>query len=218
MQTTIAPTSSSSSPAAVAPALNGSSLSAPSSIPQDRPSPSKGKGLQLGPKSSSALAALALPGELAEEIAATETANAWGTDDLIDIHNDDDDWSAFESAPVSPPPITPNDASLHAKLSSLPTFRTPSKSPLPKSPLPKSPRPALSKTLPGSFDTPLSTPRSSQTPEPRWAEDNEWDTPSKASGPSTKAGSPAPALSKEEKAAEMARRKEERRQVRFTSS
>ncbi|TEB37493.1 hypothetical protein FA13DRAFT_1786619 [Coprinellus micaceus] len=212
MQTTIASTSSSNSPAAIAPAPNGSSLSAPSSIPQDRPSPSKGKGLQLGSKVSGALATPVMPDELAEEIAATETANAWGTDDLIDVHNDDDDWSAFESAPVSPPPITPNDATLNARLSSLPTSRIASKSPHPKSPLPRSPRPVLSKTLPGSFDTPLSTPRSSQTPEPSWADDKEWDTPSKASAPSTETGSPTPALSKEEKAAEMARRKEERRQ------
>lgn len=221
MQTTIAQPSAPVLPPVVAPALNSSSFSAPPSIPQDRPS--KAKGLQLGSKSSNALSTATLPDELAEEIAATETANAWGTDDLIDIHNDDDDWSAFESAPISPTPTATHESgSLNARLYAIPPSRPASKSPVPKSPfpkspLPKSPSPVVYQTLPGSFDTPISTPPASQTPEPDWEEGNEWDATSKASAPIKKSGPPVPALSKEEKASEMARRKEERRLVGCTA-
>jgi hypothetical protein len=45
---------------------------------------------------------------LADEWDDGGAANAWGTDDLIDVNADTDDWAAFESAPVPeivvPPP------------------------------------------------------------------------------------------------------------------
>lgn len=219
MQTTIAQPSI----PAVGSTHNSSPIPAPTSMAKDRPSSSGVKGLQLGSKSSGALATASLPSELAEEIAATETANAWGTDDLIDIQNDDDDWSAFESAPLSPPSISSHDSgSLNAGPAYLPPTRAASRPPLPKSPLHKSPAlkspsPAIYQALPGSFDTPISTPPTSQTPEPSWDDGNEWEAPPRTSvPPNLKPGSPAPALSKEDKAAEMARRKEERRQVRVS--
>ncbi|OXC70667.1 hypothetical protein AYX13_00645 [Cryptococcus neoformans] len=49
-----------------------------------------------------------LADQLAGEWEEEDDGNAWGTDDLIDVNADDDDWSAFESAPVPevvvPPP------------------------------------------------------------------------------------------------------------------
>ncbi|OXM77370.1 SCY1-like [Cryptococcus neoformans Bt63] len=49
-----------------------------------------------------------LADQLAGEWEEEDGGNAWGTDDLIDVNADDDDWSAFESAPVPevvvPPP------------------------------------------------------------------------------------------------------------------
>jgi hypothetical protein len=51
------------------------------------------------------------------------------------------------------------------------------------------------------------------TPDAGWEDQGAWDSPVKASVPSTPTTS-AGLLSKEEKAAEMARRKEERRLVR----
>jgi len=64
---------------------------------------SKAKGLQLGAnKVPPSVAAAALAAQLAEETAAANDisgSNPWGTDDLIDVNADQDDWSAFESAP-----------------------------------------------------------------------------------------------------------------------
>ncbi|OXG93598.1 SCY1-like [Cryptococcus neoformans A2-102-5] len=49
-----------------------------------------------------------LADQLAGEWEEEDGGNAWGTDDLIDVNAEDDDWSAFESAPVPevvvPPP------------------------------------------------------------------------------------------------------------------
>lgn len=211
MQTTIAATQP-INPSAQTPV--NVSFSAPPTPALERPMTIKVKAMQLGSKSSSALPTHTLADELAEEISAAETANAWGSDDLIDVNADADDWSAFETAPVSPPPISvvaSGSTMSSSSLSSLSTSRPASKSPVPKTLNPMHPKP---RTVPGAFDTPISTPSSSHTPEPGWGDDNEWDAPSKGSSPSAKKASLAPApqsLNKEEKAAEMARRKEERR-------
>lgn len=91
---------------------------------------SQSKGLQLSATKSSGAAAAALVKQLAEEADAEDTnldSNPWGSDDLIDVNADDDDWSeiavafhdliqsliheigAFETAPtpevVQPKPV-----------------------------------------------------------------------------------------------------------------
>lgn len=56
-------------------------------------SASRAKGMQLGAsKVPASVAAAALAAQLEEE-AAAEESNPWGTDDLIDINADEDDWS-----------------------------------------------------------------------------------------------------------------------------
>ena len=57
--------------------------------------------MQLGGnKQTSALKTAALAAELAGEVEA-EAVNAWGNDDLMDVNADDDDWSAFATAPTA---------------------------------------------------------------------------------------------------------------------
>jgi len=54
---------------------------------------SKAKGMQLGSsKVAASVAATALAAQLQEE-AEAEESNPWGTDDLLDINPDEDDWS-----------------------------------------------------------------------------------------------------------------------------
>jgi len=53
-----------------------------------------------GSKQSSASKTAALAAELAGE-AEGEAINAWGSDDLMDVNADEDDWSAFATAPVA---------------------------------------------------------------------------------------------------------------------
>jgi len=57
---------------------------------------SKGKGLQLGAnKVPSSVSMGMLADQLAEEAAATASleGNPWGTEDLMDVNADEDDWS-----------------------------------------------------------------------------------------------------------------------------
>ncbi|KAF8070341.1 armadillo-type protein [Lyophyllum atratum] len=105
---------------------SGNSLATTSllSLPQPKsaaPSPiaspalhptSRTKGMQLGSnKVPPSIATSILADQWVEEIADSAGAgNPWGNDDLIDVNADQDDWSAFESAPspiVVPKPITP---------------------------------------------------------------------------------------------------------------
>lgn len=70
---------------------------------QSSSSSAGGMKLSAKPKPTSNLA-----DTLASEWDDGEAANAWGTDDLIDVNADEDDWAAFESAPIPeivvPPP------------------------------------------------------------------------------------------------------------------
>jgi SCY1-like protein 1 len=127
-------------------------------------------------------------------------ANAWGSDDLIDVNADTDDWAAFESAPVPeivvPPPqdyyrksATPNGNGTTTK----PAAVKPAPSP---APTPQPAKIAVVQTsapppVPDGWDEPDDTPQSVTTP-PRAA-------PSLAN------------MNKEEKELEMARRREERK-------
>ncbi|KAJ7594647.1 hypothetical protein C8J56DRAFT_927286, partial [Mycena floridula] len=114
--------------------------------------------------------------------------NPWGTEDLIDVNADDDDWNAFETAPTpiaQPKPVSATKPAFAGL--SMGSLRPP-----------QAEQPARLKTTP------------SPQPVDDWGSAGEWDNP----GPAKKS---APAvttspLSKEEKAAEMARRKEERKQ------
>src|SRR5258708_31583130 len=60
-------------------------------------STSNSKGMQLGGKSHAITAHVNLADQLAEEAAASATleGNPWGTDDLIDVNADEDDWGEW---------------------------------------------------------------------------------------------------------------------------
>lgn len=130
-------------------------------------------------------------------------ANAWGTDDLIDVNADTDDWAAFESAPV-PEIVVPPPQSYYVKPTtngSTKPAAAPVKSvapPVKSTPTP-SPKPTSKPTMPaapvsdGWDDDVEEPPRSAPTPPPTSV------TPSLAN------------MTKEEKELEMARRREERK-------
>jgi SCY1-like protein 1 len=68
----------------------------PSSIGKAFGTAPRSKGMQLGAsKTPASVAAASLAAQLEEEAAAEEgiDGNPWGTDDLIDINADEDDWS-----------------------------------------------------------------------------------------------------------------------------
>ncbi|KAF8909893.1 armadillo-type protein [Mucidula mucida] len=143
---------------------------------------SRGKGLQLGAHKSSSAVSAALIDQLTEEVAA-ENDNPWGGDDLMDVNADEDDWSAFEVAPVPVVQPKPTPAFLNGG-STLSSHQT--KSP----PMARSRSPLVATAV------------HSQTSSSA----DQWD--SDAASPPT----PSAPLTKEERAAEMARRKEERKQ------
>lgn len=76
-------------------------MSTPNQIPSSRAfgSASKTKGMQLG--ASKAPASTHMPAEWAEEAAAEAEAEPWGTDDLMDVNADQDDWSERSVSLVS---------------------------------------------------------------------------------------------------------------------
>lgn len=121
--------------------------------------------------------------ELAAELDDDEVANAWGTDDLMDVNADMDDWTAFESA--APVVDTPPPQSYYVS----PPKRT--------EPLP-APKPVKAKAAPAKPVAPKSAPPPVASPV------------SEGSKPATPQPSLA-AMSKEEKEKEMARRREERK-------
>ncbi|KAJ8076987.1 Nuclear aminoacylation-dependent tRNA export pathway component [Marasmius tenuissimus] len=148
-------------------------------FPNHAPSISKAKGLQLGAnKVPPSTVAASLGQQLAEEAAAEDgvDSNPWGNDDLMDVNADEDDWSAFETAPAAP-----------------------------SGPATVTPTPVAPKPVPAKSSNSLSA--------------TGWDSGSWEGSNAARSPSPAPstpslpaAMSKEEKAAEMARRKEERKQ------
>jgi SCY1-like protein 1 len=212
--------------------------------------------MQLGTnKVSASLATASLAAQLTEEAAAEEgtDGNPWGTDDLIDINADQDDWSklyfcakesvktddhritgAFESAPapliVEPKPLPASGLGpkLQSSTSSFASSQTkgdfiaqdnhfdPWKD---EDPLSTQSQPAHS-TQPWKAAVPISdttlsrpssrisTPISSPPPEADGWESVEKKVTTTASLVPSMAG-----MSKEEKAAEMARRKEDRKMV-----
>ncbi|QRW21261.1 other/SCY1 protein kinase [Rhizoctonia solani] len=74
--------------------------------------PSHGKGMQLGTKTA-AKQLLNEDDSWGADAGATDVANAWGDDDLMDVNADADDWGAFEAAapePIAPKPVLPASA------------------------------------------------------------------------------------------------------------
>ncbi|KAG2015871.1 other/SCY1 protein kinase [Coprinopsis cinerea AmutBmut pab1-1] len=167
-------------------------------------SSTKAKPLQLGGMKSPN-SAFNLGDQLAEEFAASETASSWGGD-LMDVNADDDDWSAFETA-QAPPVEAPSTPATPAPVTQLKV----------KAPRPSSLHRSSSPRIPTSARAPSGVTSRSMTPDQAWDSQGEWvEAPSaKPSAPPTPSvsstGSSTP-MTKEEKAAEMARRKEERRQ------
>ncbi|KAG6829451.1 hypothetical protein H0H92_004511 [Tricholoma furcatifolium] len=156
----------------------------------------RAKGMQLG---GNRLPISATATILAEQWAdeATESAaadNPWGNDDLIDINADEDDWSAFETAPttVAPKPV-PAVSGLGLTRNGIHSQPTPmaAQSPVTNKPAPNASSTHTTKTVPRARNGALDK-SPSPTPAPT--------TPNLSE------------MSKEDKAAEMARRKEERKQ------
>lgn len=212
MQTTISSTIEGST---LTPTINGSASPLPVTPVSPSANPVRSKGLQLG-GNKAPISTLA--DEVANE-AGQGSSRLWN-DDLIDINADEGDWSAFESAPpavesklasttdglgfgISLRPSSPIPDEWGAMASSSrPTSRSstsrPSQISRTLSPQPR--RSIVSSPLAPAF-SPASSTRSTPISSPRPLPNTADDTP-----PTSMAG-----MSKEEKAAEMARRKEERR-------
>ncbi|KAG7449615.1 ARM repeat-containing protein [Guyanagaster necrorhizus] len=161
-----------------------------------RSTSSKSKGLQLSATKSSSAGTAALVDQLAEEVDAEKghlDSNPWGNDDLIDVNADYDDWSAFETAPtpevVQPKPVRPSASGLGLSVNGNPY---PSHDTKPQTSRSRSP--AVKQT------NNLSPVHRSNTAASSPADD--WNRSPLAIA----------SLTKEERAAEMARRKEERKQ------
>ncbi|KAI8975880.1 hypothetical protein BD414DRAFT_171788 [Trametes punicea] len=159
--------------------------------------------------------------EAAAEVETSQNTNPWGNDDLMDVNADDDDWSAFETAPAP----TTEGSGLGFGNVAFQSTTTPA-------------------VTAGSWAAPTSTKPSAcnewGSPPPTLAPQASRASTSSRSGPSATLASPRPSsilrsptpsdsgkieatppastthsmagMTKEEKAAEMARRKEERRQ------
>lgn len=161
--------------------------------------PSHGKGMQLGTKANSKQ----FPGgddEWGTDSGAADVANAWGDGDLIDINADADDWGAFETAAPESVPMKP----------------------VPQSATTPRPKPKATASAPSRSHTlspPQPKPRaSSPLASPAVEPDSTWGSfEEEAPAAAPEKAEPAKTmslagLSKEEKAAEMARRREERKQ------
>ncbi|KAJ3842095.1 armadillo-type protein [Lentinula raphanica] len=172
-------------------------------------SSSKTKGMQLGASKVPSSIAAALAETLADEVSiedhGLEASNPWGDDDLMDVNADEGDWSAFESAPA-PVPVTVTPAVVAPKPVSASTrfgsngFGSATSAPKSRTPVPSMSNKTSSTISPSSSTN-------------GWDQGDAWDTPSTAQR-STSPATPIPTstMTKEEKAAEMARRKEERKQ------
>jgi len=218
----------------------------------------KTKGMQLGAnKTATKLTLGGLPTELADEVAFAEDNpwptsssssrprdepghsntrhNSWGTDDLIDVNADEDDWSEFNIRPVVPQFIESAFSFTKGAFESAPT-KTPAKPSLSRGPGSSWMTDQCSKSF-GSLNggqitqtTPMQvgkvmTTQTVQSPalppgtkSPQ--DDLSWDAVDTGEPPAEKAlavptGAPASQaiVSRDVKALEIARRKEERKQV-----
>ncbi|CAE6457198.1 N-terminal kinase-like protein AltName: Full=SCY1-like protein 1 [Rhizoctonia solani AG-1 IB] len=160
--------------------------------------PSHGKGMQLGTKAGPKPSLSEEDGWGADSRAA-DVANAWGDGDLMDVNADSDDWGAFEAAAPAPEPVAPKPV--------FPTSATPARAKT-------TPTPARMNTL----SPPQTKPRtSSPLASPAVKATDTWGSFEQESPSTPDIAEPVKnmslaGLSKEEKAAEMARRREERKQ------
>ncbi|KAF9518113.1 hypothetical protein BS47DRAFT_1338700 [Hydnum rufescens UP504] len=218
MQTTMAETKR-----PVVPLSNGdrsmSNVSAPSitvSSDPSGPTPPRVKGLKLGANKQPSYAGVSFAEELERE-ASAEIRDAWGDGgDLMDVNADADDWTAFESAP--PPQeddawgesLDPDPASPPPPPPAPPRTTSPASAPL-RAPLRSTPlSPTIPSKLPSAhsstYGTPMTSPASNTIALPgEWGDMPANDERLRAAGGMT-------TMSKEEKATEMARRREERKQ------
>lgn len=209
------------------------SINVKEAAPAARPS-SSSSGMKLGAGKSKAINN---PSSLADSVAAEweddgDAANAWGTDDLIDVNADEDDWAAFESAPIAETVVPPpQDYYVKPSLSSVPAFQAhggPYPAPTAKQASQPSPSkakypPAKASPAPsGTFSAKTSYPMSNGASVPEadgWGDmDDEAATPTSSSiSAASAAAAPSlptlAAMSKDEKDKEMARRREERKAV-----
>ncbi|KAJ7502830.1 armadillo-type protein [Mycena galericulata] len=180
------------------------------------PTAPKSKAMQLGAhKVPASVAAAALVEQLAEEAAAAEgEGNPWGNDDLIDVNADEDDWSAFETAQPTVSaeangiaPHSPNDnpwGEIQISDESDPGLWGHSNQSFGV----QSQKAAVS----GPRGRPMPVPSPPAVDAEAWDTVGVWDEPSAKKPLSTRSGEATVVLTKEEKAVEMARRKEERKQ------
>ncbi|KAF8629253.1 hypothetical protein AX17_005832 [Amanita inopinata Kibby_2008] len=162
--------------------------------------------------------------EAQTEIEDTTKRNPWGNDDLIDINADQDDWSAFEVAPTinEPRPVlaqSENNNLTTANVASLTGPRSHEKVTLVsrKAATAITQMKGQGRNLEDLLGSPassrLSTPISSPRPDRvEWDEAPGWDSEKRANIDPAPTISSLAGLSKEEKATELARRKEERKQ------
>lgn len=160
--------------------------------------PSHGKAMQLGSKTHAKPVLEDMGWDADGDSGAAEVANAWGDGDLIDVNADEDDWGAFEAA--APEPTPPKPVSI-----------------APAQPTPKPPKAVPPRA--SALSPPKPKPRSSSPlASPGVSTSDTWGTfeqDAPAATPDANEGSKnlsLAGLSKEEKAAEMARRREERKQ------
>ncbi|KAF8332636.1 armadillo-type protein [Cantharellus anzutake] len=192
-------------------------LSAPSGITSTNspgptaPSSIKAKALQLGASKhvTGTSSTSGVPLELERELARGKK-DAWN-DDLMDVHADADDWTEFESAPA---PVDTGDAWGDMLESEVPTptdVARLSLSPKATPDLSTSPTPKTNLLPPAA--APTVNQASKLAPSPLvpiatdWANDPPEPVPTTPPAVTSMAG-----MSKEEKTAEMARRREERKQ------
>ncbi|OCF77226.1 SCY1 protein kinase [Kwoniella mangroviensis CBS 8886] len=149
--------------------------------------------------------------------------NAWGNDDLIDVNADEDDWSAFESAPIPeivvPPPQSYYVTSPKPPSSSTNGVNTNTNKPIQKIVSSNSPKPspvaAFASTTKSKPNSAVS-PAMSSTTNDDWGEipdndNNSSSSPQKVASPTPQAQAQSLAgMSKEDKDKEMARRRAER--------
>ncbi|RPD63710.1 ARM repeat-containing protein [Lentinus tigrinus ALCF2SS1-6] len=172
-------------------------------------SPSKSKGMQLGATKvlSSAPSIPDWAEEAAAEVETSPHANPWGNDDLMDVNADEDDWSAFETAPA--PSTVPDDfgfGNIHSHAPVADPWDVPA--PAPKPPVAPQPTRPTTAHRP-AVHSPLAHPRPASST--RSVTPSESKPEAAHAHPVSTAHSTA-GMTKEEKAAELARRKEERRQ------
>ncbi|KAN0090665.1 hypothetical protein V8E55_004231 [Tylopilus felleus] len=217
LQSTIASTSDGRT--SILPIGNGPALGTSEEI-QPRTTPSTGsvqpKGLQLGGRKTNAQTVAA---QLAGQVAADEGGNnTWSNNDLMDMNADEGDWSAFESAPAvavakftsaadlgfdTSHPSSPNGEDEWGAMDTVATLWGSPQPPRALTPQPQTLTYAQKST--GMLGKSIAvSPAASSRP-----------TPASSPAPLSVDREPVPkstaGMSKEERATEMARRKEERR-------